>query len=117
MMTILLHCGIITAIYVAIMYVDAIKLKRGTKKYCTTLIRQSYRQGGKVLHRTVCNISKLPPQLIEQIRLGLRQGEAAGRPDGPLRVERQREYGVSYCLRTGPVIDGYCWIEPLRERV
>jgi hypothetical protein len=87
-----------TAMYVAIMYVDAIKLKRGTKQYCTTLIRQSYRQGGKVLHRTVCNISKLPPQLIEQIRLGLRQGEAAGRPDGPLQVERQREYGASYAL-------------------
>jgi len=86
------------AICVAIMYVDEITLKRGTKRYCTTLIRQSYRQGDKVLHRTVCNISKLPPQVIEQIRLGLRQGQAADRPAGPLQVERQREYGASYAL-------------------
>ena len=80
------------------MYVEEIRLKRGSKKYCTTLIRESYRQGGKVLHRTVCNISKLPSQVIEQIRVGLRQGEAAGRSAGLLLVERQREYGASYAL-------------------
>ena len=86
------------AIYVAIMYVEEVKLERGTKKYCTTLIRESYRQGSKVLHRTVCNISKLPPQVIQQIRVGLRKGETTDRPEGPLIVERQREYGASYAL-------------------
>jgi hypothetical protein len=86
------------SIFVAIMYVEEIKLKRGAKKYCTTLIRESYRQGGKVLHRTVCNISKLPPHVIEQIRVGLRKGEGADRLEGPLLVECQREYGASYAL-------------------
>ena len=80
------------------MYVEEIKLKRGTKQYCCTLIRESYRRGSSVLHRTVCNISKLPPQVIAQIRVGLRKGAAADRLDGPLRVERQREYGASYAL-------------------
>jgi len=80
------------------MYVEEVKLERGTKKYCTTLIRESYRQGSKVLHRTVCNISKLPPQVIQQIRVGLRKGETTDRPEGPLIVERQREYGASYAL-------------------
>jgi hypothetical protein len=80
------------------MYVEEIKLTRGSKKYRTTLIRESYRQDGKVLHRTVCNISKLPAAVIDQIRVGLRKGEAGDRAQGALRVERQREYGASCAL-------------------
>jgi len=80
------------------MYVEEIRLRRRAKTYCTTLIRESYRQDGKVLHRTVCNISKLPVPVIAQIRASLRKAEAADRPDGPLLVEQQREYGASYAL-------------------
>jgi len=80
------------------MYVEEIKLKRGNKQYRCTLIRESYRQAGKVLHRTVCNISKLPTQVIEQIRVSLRSTEGAGSSPGPLIVEHQREYGASYAL-------------------
>jgi hypothetical protein len=80
------------------MYVEEVKLKRGTKQYCCTLIRESYRHGDRVLHRTICNISQLPTHVIAQIRVGLRKGEAAARPDSPLLVERQREYGASCAL-------------------
>jgi len=80
------------------MYVEEIKLKRGTKRYCCTLVRESYRHDGRVLHRTVCNISKLPAPVIAQIRAGLRNAEGAGALDGTLVVERQREYGASYAL-------------------
>jgi len=80
------------------MYVEEIKLKRGTRQYCCTLIRESYRHDGKVLHRTVCNISRLPAPVIEQIRIGLRTGQAAGDPGGGLVIENQREYGASYAL-------------------
>lgn len=82
------------------MYVESIRVKRGTKRYCTTLIRESYRQGDKVLHRTVCNISKLPAPLIEQIRAGLRRTGpgAEGSAEGPLIVEGGREYGASLAL-------------------
>jgi len=90
------------------MYVEAIKLKRGIKQYRCTLVRESYRHGGGVLHRTVCNISKLPAHVIEQIRASLRKAELAGlsacvhaqagSSDGLLVVERQREYGASYAL-------------------
>jgi hypothetical protein len=80
------------------MYVEEIKLRRGSKQYCTTLVRESYRHAGKVLHHTVCNISKLPSSVIGQIRAGLRKGEAAGTPDSGLMIERQREYGASHAL-------------------
>jgi len=82
------------------MYVEEIKLKRGRKLYRTVLIRESYRANGKVLHRTVSNISKLPPHVIAQIRAGLKEApSAANAASGRLIVEAQREYGGSYAMR------------------
>ena len=41
------------------------------------LVRQSYREGGKIKHRTLANLSKLPPAAIEAVREILR-GEQVG---------------------------------------
>ena len=48
------------------MYVDICEYKRGDKKYRRSLLRESYREDGKIKHRTVANLSKLP---IDQILL------------------------------------------------
>ena len=45
------------------------------KTYVSTLLRTSFRQDGKVKHRTLGNLSHLPDQLIDIIRRAL-QGEA-----------------------------------------
>lgn len=45
------------------------------KQYVTYLLRRSYRQGKKVLHETLGNISHLPEPLIEIIRRSLRGEE------------------------------------------
>ena len=42
------------------------------KVYQTHLLRRTYRDGGKVKHETVGNLSHLPPDLIETIRARLR---------------------------------------------
>jgi hypothetical protein len=42
------------------------------KVYQTHLLRRSYREDGKVKHRTLGNLSHLPPDLIETIRRRLR---------------------------------------------
>jgi hypothetical protein len=42
------------------------------KIYTTHLLRRTYREGGKVKHQTVGNISHLPEQLIDTIRAYLR---------------------------------------------
>lgn len=54
------------------MYVDTSKVTVGSKTYYRHLIRASYREGGKVKHRTIANISGCSPEEIEAIRLALR---------------------------------------------
>jgi len=53
---------------VATMYVEEIKNKQGKKVYRTVLIRESYKEKGKVKHRTIANISRLPASKIAQIK-------------------------------------------------
>jgi hypothetical protein len=60
------------------------------KVYVTHLLRRSYREGGKVKHQTLGNLSHLPPDLIDTIRRRL-QGEPA--PDGPWRIVRSFPHG------------------------
>ena len=60
------------AILVAIMYVDSATAKINGKSYTRQLLRESYREGGKVKHRTIANLSRCSPEEIEAIRLALR---------------------------------------------
>jgi transposase len=62
------------------------------KVYETHLLRRSYRQGGKVKHQTLGNISHLPPDLIETIRRRLR-GELPPGSTGGFRIVRAWLHG------------------------
>jgi hypothetical protein len=42
------------------------------KTYETTLLRRSYREGGKVKNETLANLSHLPPEVIELVRRSLK---------------------------------------------
>jgi transposase len=53
------------------MFVDSSSVKRGNKTYTRHLLRESYRDGGKVKHRTIANLSACSPEEIEAIRLAL----------------------------------------------
>ena len=64
------------------MYIDTVP-NRGSPP--TILIRESYREGGKVRKRTIANITKLPEDVIEQIRAALRGSSVSGAPGGKLR--------------------------------
>ena len=50
------------------MYVGTVKSVKKGKSYFSYLIRESYRENGKVKHRTISNISKLPADQILQIK-------------------------------------------------
>jgi hypothetical protein len=54
------------------MYVDTSHIIRGGKTYTRHLLRESYRANGKVLHRTIANLSHCSAAEIEAIRLALR---------------------------------------------
>lgn len=62
------------------------------KVYETTLLRRSYREGGKVRNQTLANLSHLPPELIELIRRHLR-GEALAIAGEDFEVARSLPHG------------------------
>jgi hypothetical protein len=57
------------------MYVDTSHITRGGKTYTRHLLRESYRANGKVLHRTIANVSHCAAAEIEALRLALRHKE------------------------------------------
>jgi hypothetical protein len=57
------------------MYIDTSHLTRGGKTYTRHLLRESYRAHGKVLHRTIANVSHCSAAEIEALRLALRHKE------------------------------------------
>src|ERR1700747_612552 len=58
------------------MYIDTSHITRGGKTYTRHLLRESYRANGKVLHRTIANVSQCAEAEIEAMRLALRHKEA-----------------------------------------
>jgi hypothetical protein len=58
------------------MYVDVSSVHRNGKTYTRYLLRESYREGGRVKHRTLANLSHCAPAEIEAIRLALQHKEA-----------------------------------------
>ena len=64
------------------MFIDEIISKKNGKKYKTTLIRETFREKDKVLHRTIANISKLPDACINEIKRYFKTG--------PLQKKRRR---------------------------
>ena len=74
-MKIILILIYISIIIVATMYIDTSHITRGGKTYTRHLLRESYRANGKVLHRTIANVSHCSTAEIEAMRLALRHKE------------------------------------------
>src|SRR4030095_11676647 len=47
------------------------------------LLRESYREGGKVQHRTLCTLTRCPPSLLEGFKALLRGGTVISAPAAP----------------------------------
>ena len=58
------------------MYIDTSHITRGGNTYTRHLLRESYRANGKVLHRTIANVSHCSAAEIEALRLALRHKDA-----------------------------------------
>src|SRR6266536_3527478 len=53
------------------MHVSKIVSRRGEREYVSWLVRRSFREGGKVRHETLANLSALPEAAIEAVRASL----------------------------------------------
>jgi len=53
------------------MHVSKIVSRRGEREYVSWLVRRSFREGGKVRHETLANLSALPQATIEAVRASL----------------------------------------------
>jgi len=64
------------------------------KVYQTHLLRRTFREGGKVKHETVGNLSHLPPHVIELVRAALRNdAQAITGLGGELQIVRSLPHG------------------------
>ena len=57
------------------------------------LLREGYREGGKVVKRTLANLSHWDPQLIEHFRILLKGGVAVDSPQALMHIERSLPHG------------------------
>ncbi len=69
-----------------------IERRHGERVYTSYLVRRSVREGKRVRHVTVANVSKLPPAAIEALRRAL-AGETLLSPGEAFRVERSLPHG------------------------
>jgi transposase len=74
------------------MHVARIVRRYHGKAYVTTLLRTSFRQEGKVKHRTLANLSHLPDHLIDIIRRSLK-GESFAAADEVIVTEKTVPHG------------------------
>jgi transposase len=80
------------------MHIEEVRKKHGEKIYITTLIRENYRENGKVRHRTIANISNLPKHVIQGIKILIKSGEVDSHNLESLKITNSREYGASNAL-------------------
>src|SRR5213083_867159 len=74
------------------MHVVTNRVRHGEREYTSTLLRRSYREGGKVKKQTLANLSHLPDELIELIRAALR-GERFVAAGEAFQIERSLPAG------------------------
>jgi hypothetical protein len=72
------------------MYIDIVPNRNSPP---AVLLRESYREGGMVKKRTIANLSKLPMDVIDQLRILLRGGHAIESFEESIEVLRSLPHG------------------------
>ena len=84
------------------MYVDTSQSIQNGKIYKRALLRESYREKGKVKHRTIANISKCSNQEIQAIKLALKHKHDLTRLDslkGNIKTKQGLSVGAIITLK------------------
>ena len=72
------------------MYIESVPNRHSPP---AVLLRESFRDAGKVKKRTLANLSKWPPTLIEGLRVLLKGGAAVSRLDEAFDIVRSKPHG------------------------
>ena len=72
------------------MYIESVPNRNSPP---AVLLRESYRDAGKVKKRTLANLSKWPPALVEGLRVLLKGGTALARLEAAFDIVRARPHG------------------------
>lgn len=72
------------------MFIDVVPNGRSAP---AVLLRESYREGGRVRKRTLANLGQLPPPLLDGLRALLAGGAVVGRPGEALEIQRALPHG------------------------
>lgn len=73
------------------MYIDVVPNRSSPP---AVLLRESYREGGKVKKRTLANLSDLPPEVVAGLRVLLKGGHASETPlEDQFEIERSLPHG------------------------
>ena len=100
------------------MHVARVVSRQGGREYVSHLVRQTYRQDGKVKHRTLANLSALPPAAIDAVRRSL-AGETLVPSAEALTIQRTLPHGhVAAVLGTAQKLglDRLVDAQPSRQR-
>ena len=109
-------CGM--ARTVGAMHVAKISRRHGDREYDSYLVRRSVREGRRVRHETIANVSGLPPDAIEALTLALR-GVALVPAGEAFEIVRARKHGHVEAVLTAARRLGVPRLldrEPSRER-
>ena len=83
------------------MYIDTSHITRGGTTSTRHLLRESYRAHGKVLHRTMANVSHCSAAEIEAMRLALRHKEDLehlGTIQDAITLKQGRSFGAVWTV-------------------
>jgi transposase len=100
------------------MHVAKISRRHGDREYHSYLVRRSIRDGSRVRHETVANVSQLPPEAIEALTLALK-GARLVAADEAFEIVRARKHGHVEAVLTAARRLGLARLldrEPSRER-
>lgn len=86
-----------------VMYITRVrtKTKKGKVSHTCILLRESYRQDGKVKNRTLLNLTNYNPKVIEAIELAIKNPEDILSKHGDsdsIKITLQKSVGASYCV-------------------
>ena len=83
------------------MFIDSATTIQGGKTYIRHLLRESYRENGKVKHRSLANLSQCSPEEIAAIKLALKnKGNLANLGNiQELKSKQGMRIGAVYCLQ------------------